>query len=341
MRRVPPRALTAGAVNIVTDAAGNITDNGRQQFTYNNMGRLFQVYEGDQLIATYRYNALGQRTHKITSGGTTRYHYGLDGNLIAESGATERDYVWNNGVTVAQIDHRSATDTVLYLHTDHLATPQLATTTDAHVAWRWDSTAFGATAPNEDADGDGTATIINLRFPGQYADQETGLYYNYFRYYDPQTGRYISSDPIGLVAGLNTFAYVAGNPLRFADPTGEVVPFIAACAVNPACAAAVAAGTGALIGAAEDLLAQMFFNGGDFGCVDWSSVAISGAVGGVVGTAGAIAGSLVKLKRVRDVAAAGRGAKGGDKLFDIHPRVTVAHLTPIITSAKLPITQFR
>ena len=116
-----------------------------------------------------------------------------------------------------------------YLHTDHLNTPRLVTDETNTIVWRNSplTEPFGLSPVEEDPDGDGKPFTMNLRFPGQYADKETNLNYNYYRDYNPQTGRYIQSDPIGLNGGINTFGYVGGNPLSKIDPMGldtTVVP---------------------------------------------------------------------------------------------------------------------
>ncbi|MBZ0091379.1 MAG: hypothetical protein K8F27_04045, partial [Sulfuricellaceae bacterium] len=112
---------------------------------------------------------------------------------------------------------------VFYIYPDQLGTPRVVTDASNKVIWKYDPLGepFGTSAPDEDPDGDGLRFTLNLRFPGQYFDAETGLNYNYLRDgYDPATGRYTQSDPIGLQGGINTYTYVGGNPLLYADPSG-------------------------------------------------------------------------------------------------------------------------
>ncbi len=110
-----------------------------------------------------------------------------------------------------------------YIHADHLNTPRVISKPTGEIQWRWDSDAFGSIAANEDPSLTGQRFRYNLRFPGQVYDEETGLHYNYFRDYNPSTGRYIQSDPIGLAGGVNTYGYVEGNPVSYVDLTGEAI----------------------------------------------------------------------------------------------------------------------
>lgn len=113
------------------------------------------------------------------------------------------------------------TPQLYYIYSDHLNTPRLITDTSNTPVWRYDQAdPFNATQPNDDPTNSGKHFVFNLRFPGRYYDQETGLHYNYFRNYDPRTGRYVQSDPIGLAGGTNTYAYVENNPLSYVDPLG-------------------------------------------------------------------------------------------------------------------------
>jgi RHS repeat-associated protein len=108
-----------------------------------------------------------------------------------------------------------------YIHSDHLNTPRVISDQNQKTVWRWQNTeGFGNTLAEEDPDNDGITFTCNLRYPGQYYDKETALHYNGYRDYDPSTGRYVESDPIGLKAGVNTFAYGGNNPLHWVDPWG-------------------------------------------------------------------------------------------------------------------------
>ncbi len=103
---------------------------------------------------------------------------------------------------------------VLQVHTDHLGTPRAVTNSNSETLWKWEGDAFGSQSPQVEM------VKMPLRMAGQYFDSESELFYKYFRYYDPKTGRYVTSDPIGLEGGLNTFGYVGGSPLHFIDSLG-------------------------------------------------------------------------------------------------------------------------
>jgi RHS repeat-associated protein len=101
-----------------------------------------------------------------------------------------------------------------------LNTPRLVADATGTTVWRWDQQEpFGNNLPDENPSELGTF-VLPMRLPGQYFDMETNLHYNYFRDYDPGIGRYEQSDPVGLRAGLNTYAYVVGSPLLLVDPRG-------------------------------------------------------------------------------------------------------------------------
>jgi RHS repeat-associated protein len=127
-------------------------------------------------------------------------------------------------VPVATLQPNGTGVSVYYIHTDHLNAPRRITRpADNTIVWRWDSEPFGTAAASQNPSGIGTFAY-NLRFPGQYYDAETGLNYNYFRDFDPAVGRYVESDPLGLKAGTNTYAYVGGNPLSRIDLYGLASP---------------------------------------------------------------------------------------------------------------------
>ncbi|QHE97013.1 RHS repeat protein [Pseudomonas syringae pv. maculicola str. ES4326] len=223
------------------DAAGNHTQINGRRFTYDSQGRLSEVYQANiYKIADYKYNALGQRIIKRayvmgsqTLAGTTTYLYDPSGKLIGQTfydgngqKTSGQYWFWLDNMPLAQLTANFSTlgevssSKLIYLHVDHLNTPRLATDSTQALLWRWNSDAYGVGAPEEDVDGDGKATIIALRFPGQIYDAQTQLSYNYYRDYNPDTGRYVQSDPIGLGGGLNTYAYVNANPLAYSDPYG-------------------------------------------------------------------------------------------------------------------------
>ncbi len=233
------RLATINGVAVTLDAAGNLTQEGSYTYGWNEAGLLQTVSKAGSLVATYTYDHRNRRTRKVTTPAapqgaqTVVYHYDQADRLIGETrgdGTPLRTYVWLEERPMAVMEHAalSTPPRTLYLQLDHLDTPRLAKDAAGTIHWRWDSDGYGSAAATEDPDGNGKVTVINLRFPGQYYDQESGLHYNWNRYYSPRLGRYISSDPIGVEGGANSYGYAGGNPLSYFDPTGEIafVPIV-------------------------------------------------------------------------------------------------------------------
>ncbi len=176
-----------------------------------------QLAAEDQQQADY-YAQLAQDPNNAPQS-ATYFLYGEGGELLGEydqDGTPIQEIIYLGGMPVVLNQ-----DSTLYaIHPDHLGTPRIITDYNNQIVWRWVSDPFGTTQAEEDPDNDGNTLTFNLRFPGQYYDQETGLHYNYFRDYNPATGRYVESDPIGLRGGINTYWYVGGNSLSFGDPFG-------------------------------------------------------------------------------------------------------------------------
>lgn len=116
----------------------------------------------------------------------------------------------------------SPTSNISFIHADHLNTPRVVANAAGTTVWRWDQVEpFGVNVANEDPDGNSVTFEFPLRFPGQYFDKETGLAQNWHRDYWSEGGRYIQSDPVGLLSGLNTYAYVYSRPIMLFDITGR------------------------------------------------------------------------------------------------------------------------
>jgi RHS repeat-associated protein len=195
------------------DANGNATAASGSGYTYNQNQRL--IHAAAAQSADYLYNAQGQRAIKTVGGQVTVYHYDQAGHLLAETdanGTVQVDYLHLDGQPLAKID---ATGTS-YIHPDHLGTPQLMTDSQGAVVWQIQARPFGDSPTIT-----GTQTL-NLRFPGQYYDAESGLHQNWFRDYQPNLGRYVEADPIGLRGGdLNLFGYAKNNPVYYYDLVGK------------------------------------------------------------------------------------------------------------------------
>jgi RHS repeat-associated protein len=212
------------------DANGNLTDdkNG-DTLAYDDRNRLVDATSPLGEYA-YDYNGRGERvlqTYLPPHAGTatsTGFLYGESGLRLDEitylggAYASTLEYVYLDDLPIAYVSYPApgSAGTPYYLETDHLGSPRVGVDPATNTKlWTWDfeESAFGENAP----EGGG---FISARFPGQFADGILPFYYNHAREYEPSTGQYIESDPIGLDGGVATYSYVDGNPLSRVDPNG-------------------------------------------------------------------------------------------------------------------------
>jgi RHS repeat-associated protein len=243
------QTVTRGASTVrqmTYDGAGNmLTDNragATTTYTYNKRNRLASATSG-ALVWGYTYNGLEQlAVRTLTTGGTdiTHFLHDIFGNVIAETGGggatgttgTLREYIWLPEAMIAPTmgsaaeiarpmavveDVETATPLLWFVHVDHLHRPVRMTSTAKATVWTAAWLPWGGVQSITSSGGG----ALNLRFPGQWFQLETGLHYNWHRSYDPSLGRYTQPDPLGFVDGPSVYGYAGGSPAMAVDPDGR------------------------------------------------------------------------------------------------------------------------
>ncbi|EPY8187842.1 RHS repeat-associated core domain-containing protein, partial [Escherichia coli] len=202
---------------------------GTQSYRYDAEHRMVEVTTARE---TYRYvyDALGRRTEKqhISPDGKpyNRTKFLWDGMRLAQESRPEGIsslYIYSDPGSyepLARVDKagKEGPNRILYFHTDVNGAPEEMTDSDGKIVWETGYQVWGNTIQEKDHGG----VEQNLRYQGQYLDRETGLHYNLHRYYDPDVGRFMVTDPISLAGGINLYQY-APNPLSWIDPLGLTV----------------------------------------------------------------------------------------------------------------------
>jgi RHS repeat-associated protein len=201
------RVGTYDKISYEYDKAGNLVQRADTTFKWDSNNRLIESRKEDK-TTEYKYDPLGRRISKETDGKITNFYW--EGNKLISD--TERDYhYYPYSFEPLAMETK---DKLYYYHNDINGAPLRLTDEAGNIVWNVHYDIFGKIdkiSKNE---------IDNpIRMQGQYEDEETGLYYNRFRYYDPVISAYVSQDPLGLGAGENVYSYTL-NSFGWCDPLG-------------------------------------------------------------------------------------------------------------------------
>ena len=189
-------------------------------YRYDSQHRLIGVTSPDGNETSYRYDAFGRRIEKTVAGQTTEFIWQGDQVIAESSDRHYQSYVYEPGTfrPLALLEGEGPQNaTPFHYHNDHLGTPQELTSHQGEIVWAARYNGYGKLT--ELRHGNGKRLEQPLRFQGQYHDRESGLHYNRHRYYNPETGRYLTLDPSKLKGGLNGYRYTL-NPTGWVDPLG-------------------------------------------------------------------------------------------------------------------------
>jgi RHS repeat-associated protein len=207
---------TTPVLTVAYDANGNtLTDASGKSYTWDFENRLVSAVVPGTGTVTFKYDPFGRRVQKSSALGTTNYLYERDTLLeeVGNSGNVLASYTHSPGIDKPLAEIRSGTAS--YYEQDGQGSVSSVSNSAGSTSNTYTYDSYGKVTAS-------TGTIINpLKYAAREFDIETGLYYNRSRFYDPATGRWLSEDPIRFIGGVDFYAYVLNNPLRFRDPFGR------------------------------------------------------------------------------------------------------------------------